>query len=518
MMKVSTWGVLVLFLLLGVACGETLQLDPVDTDLFPDANGDGTDSVADGNADSAVDDSETSDTTGDGATDSVVDDSETEGVVNDSETDGVINDSETEDAINDSESDDVVNDSETDGDDTDSDTTPELIEEICDDGIDNDGDGLIDCADPDCDGKLGAGGFICEPFGETICDDGFDNDGNGLTDCPTIGLDKPAVGMAVAGNAVQVAVQTAPNPSKTTFQCRVAHVLAIGDAEWQECGNATGTAFVYTPSAIANDGLTQVEVRYVVDGQPSESTATPTFYVHNSLNGAVECPQRATDQAYFDAAESIGLPATGPFPETLATANPFIQLPFSPIKSGQFQIHKSPVAFEVLSLRKRFHLSDDGQFLLVTRTHKGRRTNGCFVIQNHKVNVTHAAGESGYVRNRYKLTACEAVVLNSQGAAVCLVVDSQGIPQLSQSRGRSPSNPFPFGVSEYLGAKPDIDYFMWRRLMRAPYASSPCYSDEYSLFSRKCWDPDISCAEACAGGGSNLHPMLYLPDHQLFFP
>ena len=509
MMKVSTWGVLVLFLLFGVACGEKLQLDPVDTDLPPDANGDGTDSVADGNADSAVDDSETSDTADDGATDSVVDDSETEDVVNDSEKDG---------DDTDSESDDVVNDSETDGDDTDSDTTPELTDEICDDGIDNDGDGLIDCADPDCDGKLGAGGFICDPFGETICDDGFDNDGNGLTDCPTVDVVKPQRGLAVAGDAILVAVQAAPEPEFTKFQCRIGHVLTVDEAAWQECGNATGTAFVYTPSAIASDGLMQAEVRYVVDGQPSESTATPTFYVHNSLNGAVECPQRATDQAYFDAAESIGLPATGPFPETLATANPFIQLPFAPIKSGHFQVLESPVAFEVLSLRKRFHLSDDGQFLLVTRTHKGRRTNGCFVIQNHKVNVTHAAGESGYVRNRYKLTACEAVVLNSQGAAVCLVVDSQGIPQLSQPRGRAPRNPFPFGISEYLGAKPDIDYFMWRRLMRAPDAGSACYPDGYSLFSRKCWDPDISCAEACAGGSSNLHPMLYLPDHHLFFP
>jgi hypothetical protein len=44
-----------------------------------------------------------------------------------------------------------------------------LVTEICDDGIDNDGDGLIDLDDPDCL--------------ETDCDDGIDNNGDGLVDC-----------------------------------------------------------------------------------------------------------------------------------------------------------------------------------------------------------------------------------------------------------------------------------------------------------------------------------------------
>ncbi len=45
--------------------------------------------------------------------------------------------------------------------------------EICNDGIDNDNDGFIDCADFDCNSK-------CP---ETNCSDGIDNDSDGFTDC-----------------------------------------------------------------------------------------------------------------------------------------------------------------------------------------------------------------------------------------------------------------------------------------------------------------------------------------------
>src|SRR5262249_18358203 len=53
--------------------------------------------------------------------------------------------------------------------------------ENCADGLDNDGDSLIDCADPDCVGKTGPGGCLCAAA--EICNDGCDNDGDGLTDC-----------------------------------------------------------------------------------------------------------------------------------------------------------------------------------------------------------------------------------------------------------------------------------------------------------------------------------------------
>ncbi len=54
----------------------------------------------------------------------------------------------------------------------------QFFEQDCADNLDNDGDALTDCADPDCFGDPNCGG----PGGE-ICNDGADNDGDGLADC-----------------------------------------------------------------------------------------------------------------------------------------------------------------------------------------------------------------------------------------------------------------------------------------------------------------------------------------------
>ena len=64
--------------------------------------------------------------------------------------------------------------------------------EICFDGLDNDGNGKVDCADPACGegvtcgthGKVCAGGVCTCPTGNTeTCGDGIDNNCDGLIDC-----------------------------------------------------------------------------------------------------------------------------------------------------------------------------------------------------------------------------------------------------------------------------------------------------------------------------------------------
>lgn len=59
-------------------------------------------------------------------------------------------------------------------------------EAACTDGLDNDSDGAIDCADSDC-----AGTGICGPEGKDVtCADGYDNDGDGDIDCLDAGCAK----------------------------------------------------------------------------------------------------------------------------------------------------------------------------------------------------------------------------------------------------------------------------------------------------------------------------------------
>ena len=51
-------------------------------------------------------------------------------------------------------------------------------EELCSDDLDNDGDTLADCDDPDCEDDP-----VCAPPPAEICDDDEDNDGDTLADC-----------------------------------------------------------------------------------------------------------------------------------------------------------------------------------------------------------------------------------------------------------------------------------------------------------------------------------------------
>lgn len=82
--------------------------------------------------------------------------------------------------------------------------------EICGDLVDNDGINGTDCADSSCDGVALPSGNICEPSGETMCSDGFDNDFNGFTDCGGVGVDPDpnceALGLCVDGGPEETIV------------------------------------------------------------------------------------------------------------------------------------------------------------------------------------------------------------------------------------------------------------------------------------------------------------------------
>ena len=107
--------------------------------------------------------------------------------------------------------------------------------EVCDDGTDNDADGLTDCDDDEC-----AGDTACLPVVE-LCSDGTDNEGDGFADCddddcwedpacykvdddvdlpgpdgdPSLDLDKVGVKL-VNGTATFFATMEGPWPPPTT--------------------------------------------------------------------------------------------------------------------------------------------------------------------------------------------------------------------------------------------------------------------------------------------------------------
>jgi hypothetical protein len=58
------------------------------------------------------------------------------------------------------------------------------LAEICDNGVDDDANGLVDCDDEACETDEGCLAAVpgCEPRVE-YCEDGIDNNGNGNTDC-----------------------------------------------------------------------------------------------------------------------------------------------------------------------------------------------------------------------------------------------------------------------------------------------------------------------------------------------
>jgi DMSO reductase family type II enzyme heme b subunit len=82
--------------------------------------------------------------------------------------------------------------------------------EICDDAIDNDADGDIDCADhSDCDGQPGGpGGELCAGAETGLCDDGFDNDADGDIDC--VDADCAGAPACSAGNRLTVGRVASP--------------------------------------------------------------------------------------------------------------------------------------------------------------------------------------------------------------------------------------------------------------------------------------------------------------------
>ena len=131
--------------------------------------------------------------------------------------------------------------------------------ELCANGVDDDNDGMVDCADFDCNGltcgPLGltcVGGFcVCPGGGTEICDDGVDNDCDGQTDCadancPTVatetdcgdGFDNDCDGQVDCAEASCDGVGFCEQPEQSCADGLDNDGDGLVDgADWEDCGN-----------------------------------------------------------------------------------------------------------------------------------------------------------------------------------------------------------------------------------------------------------------------------------------
>ena len=116
--------------------------------------------------------------------------------------------------------------------------------EVCDDGIDNDGDGYIDCDDFDCP--------PCD--GGEVCDDGIDNDGDGYIDCDDFDCNCAGEGSCAEYGCVEYTPANSCQCNDLCVEfgncCDDYEELCASSGEGCMDPNATN----YNPNAIIDDG------------------------------------------------------------------------------------------------------------------------------------------------------------------------------------------------------------------------------------------------------------------------
>ena len=121
---------------------------------------------------------------------------------------------------------------------------------FCDDGLDNDEDGLTDCEDKDCEGIGCCGAMAPLENLDELCNAGCDNDGDGFTDCGDWSCSKTAT-VTVCKSAVKT-------PENTPEACSDGI-----DNDWNghfdcadfSCSEAEAVPFCEGNDATCSDGI-----------------------------------------------------------------------------------------------------------------------------------------------------------------------------------------------------------------------------------------------------------------------
>lgn len=398
------------------------------------------------------------------------------------------------------------------------------------------------------------------------CGNGTDDDCDGIVDepaeCDPDGLIEVETDPSgFAWDAADVRVEVRSRGGAGVLECRSGKVQATGSlvGEFVEC-----PASAFTPEsdlASFGDGAYRTQVRWRADSGVVSRPLDLDYYVHSSLTGAQDCAvldNIPADRFFSRAAER--LPTTDSDGATLrfstsaapdapgfaALANPFVHINFTPRlnRSFGFQIRGPSSSWaatdgvlNVLSLRRRFVMNEDETMILMGRRYISRRN-----IDNN------AISRCGAMRVKIDLAGspgtnfrCDAVVLNREGAGVCLVVGAGGSIEFA----RRPS-PTLFGSLASSFMPPDealtngVDNALWRKLA-ARYSPNAAMSSQrancarfsgrctengitprwgWRQFSAKCYG-EPSCTDTLralylVGENEEGYTPLYLPDDELF--
>jgi hypothetical protein len=187
------------------------------------------------------------------------------------------------------------------------------LETVCDDGQDNDCDGKKDCADGDCAGKTcGPNGFKCgltagsacacsgnggfaQPAKETSCGDGFDNDCDGLVDCADPDCKATVAGAFGQDCATGALVANAKCDYFGTCACPggQAHETSCGDGLDNDCDGLVDCA---DPDCTGQSCGTFGKTCPVGGGScscPTGLTETCNDGKDNNCDGKVDCDEAA---------------------------------------------------------------------------------------------------------------------------------------------------------------------------------------------------------------------------------
>jgi hypothetical protein len=254
--------------------------------------------------------------------------------------------------------------------------------------------------------------------------DGKDNDCDGLRDIPVLMSAFPTQGLP--SSAEEVMLKFAPEIVPTaTLSCRT-HRLSDTTAVWGPCPLSGTEIRPFTSGAAAkpeNNGLWATDVRW--DFQTGEHSDVYTFkyYVHHTLYRVSHCAPLHTDMQWVNkAAERLASPDAGTFKLGVDTflASPFIKVTYKiPTDSWpDWKLDGSSPSIKMPSLRRRFTLSPDGRYLLITRNYNSTRSGSCYAasIKVHNTQMMKGPRDN----NRFITYSCRAIVLNRAGVGVCM--------------------------------------------------------------------------------------------------